>query len=53
MIYSLADFGAEEVRNDHNYLINYFKGNYGALPFIDFSKLLNQNSSEEDEDGKL
>jgi hypothetical protein len=53
VIYSLADFGAEEVRNDHNYLINYFKGNYGALPFIDFSKLLNQNSSEGDEDGKL
>jgi len=53
VIYSLADFGAEEVRNDHNYLINYFKGNYGALPFIDFSKLLDQNSSEEDEDGKL
>ena len=53
VIYSLADFGAEEVRNDHNYLINYFKGNYGALPFIDFSKLLNQNSSEEDEDGNL
>jgi len=53
IIYSLADFGAEEVRNDHNYLINYFKGNYGALPFIDFSKLLNQNSSEEDEDGEV
>lgn len=48
VIYSLADFGAEEVRNDHNFLINYFKGNYGALPFINFSKLLNQNSSEED-----
>jgi len=41
VIYSLADFGSEEVRNDHNFLINYFKGNYGALPFIDFSKLLN------------
>ncbi|NDL67895.1 AAA family ATPase [Anaerotalea alkaliphila] len=53
VIYSLADFGAEEVRNDHNYLINYFKGNYGALPFIDFSKLLNQNSSEGDENGQL
>jgi len=50
VIYSLADFGAKEVRNDHNYLINYFKGNYGALPFIDFSKLLNQNSCEEGED---
>jgi len=53
VIYSLADFGAEEVRNDHNYLINYFKGNYGALPFIDFSKLLNQNGSEEDEEGEV
>ena len=53
VIYSLADFGAEEVRNDHNYLINYFKGNYGALPFIDFSKLLKQNGSEEVEDGNL
>ncbi len=53
VIYSLADFGSEEVRNDHNFLINYFKGNYGALPFIDFSKLLNSNSGEEDEDGKL
>jgi len=53
VIYSLADFGSEEVRNDHNYLINYFKGNYGALPFIDFSKLLNQSSSEEEVDGEL
>jgi hypothetical protein len=53
VIYSLADFGAEEVRNDHNYLINYFKGNYGALPFIDFSKLLNQNGSEGDGDGEV
>ncbi|ABR46470.1 abortive infection protein, putative [Alkaliphilus metalliredigens QYMF] len=53
VIYSLADFGSEEVRNDHNFLINYFKGNYGALPFIDFSKLLNSNSGEEDEDGNL
>jgi uncharacterized protein len=53
VIYSLADFGAEEVRNDHNYLINYFKGNYGALPFIDFSKLINQNISEEGEDGEV
>lgn len=52
VIYSLADFGAEEVRNDHNYLVNYFKGNYGALPFLDFSKLLHQNSSAEGEDGK-
>ncbi len=39
-LYSLADFGSEEVRNDENYLINYFKGKYGALPFADFSALL-------------
>lgn len=52
-VYSLADFGSEEVRNDHNYLINYFKGNYGALPFIDFTNLLNQTMEEVVEDGKL
>ncbi|OBR68407.1 abortive infection protein [Paenibacillus oryzae] len=45
-VYSLADFGSESVRNDHNYLINYFKGNYGALPFIDFSGLLEDVSNE-------
>ena len=53
VIYSLADFGSEEVRNDHNFLINYFKGNYGTLPFIDFSKLLNQDGNKEDEDGEV
>lgn len=53
VIYSLADFGSEEVRNDHNYLINYFKGNYGALPFVDFSKLLNKEYSEEEDDGTI
>ena len=47
-IYTLADFGSEEVRNDHNYLINYFKGNYGALPFIDFSSLLSDDRRKED-----
>ncbi len=47
VIYSLADFGSEEVRNDHNFLINYFKGNYGALPFIDFSRLLETGSRED------
>ncbi len=49
VIYSLADFGSGEVRNDHNYLINYFKGNYGALPFIDFTKLLSSDDSKEEE----
>jgi len=48
VIYSLADFGSEEVRNDHNYLINYFKGNYGALPFMDFSNLLIKRDREEE-----
>ncbi len=52
-IFSLADFGSEEVRNDHNFLINYLKGNYGAIPFIDFSKLLNSHSDRGNEDGKL
>jgi len=45
-IYSLSDFGSKEVRNDHNYLLNYFKGNYGALPSVDFSKVLNQLCEE-------
>ncbi|MBP3040997.1 ATP-binding protein [Bacillaceae bacterium Marseille-Q3522] len=38
-IYSLADFGSIDVRNDQNYMLNYFKGKYGTLPYIDFSKL--------------
>ena len=48
VIYSLADLGSEEVRNDHNFLLNYFKGNYGALPFMDFSKLLTDVNSKEE-----
>ena len=47
VLYSLADFGSADVRNDQNYLINYFKGNYGALPYIDFAGLLKQPSGEE------
>src|SRR5690554_756371 len=50
IIYSLADFGSVDVRNDHNYLINYFKGNYGALPFMDFSKLLENGDDGEGEE---
>lgn len=38
-IYSLADFGSTDVWNDQNYLLNYFKGKYGTLPYIDFSRL--------------
>lgn len=39
-LYTLADFGSQEVRNDENYLLNYVKGKYGPLPYIDFSALL-------------
>lgn len=53
VIYSLADFGSEEVRNDHNFLINYFKGNYGALPFIDFAKLIYVDNGEEGQNDTL
>jgi len=45
-IYSLADFGSADVRNDQNYLISYFKGKYGALPYIDFSKLFINEAKE-------
>lgn len=47
-IYSLADFGSTDVRNDQNYLINYFKGKYGTLPYIDFSKLFSVEAKEEE-----
>lgn len=50
IIYSLADFGSEEVRNDHNHLIRYFKGDYGALPFYDFSVLLREPEEAYEED---
>ncbi len=53
ILYSLADFGSETVRNDHNFLINYFKGNYGALPFIDFSSLLKQHTVTEKANGDV
>ncbi|WHH60024.1 ATP-binding protein [Petroclostridium sp. X23] len=43
-VYSLADFGSTDVRNDQNYLLNYFKGKYGTLPYIDFSKLFAKES---------
>lgn len=41
-IYTLADFGSTDVRNDENYLINYFKGKYSSLPYIDFSSLFRE-----------
>lgn len=39
-VYTLADFGSTEVRNDENYLINYFKGKYTSMPYIDFFSLI-------------
>lgn len=45
ILYSLADFGSKDVRNDENYMINYFKGKYSSLPYIDFSSLI--ESSQE------
>lgn len=47
IIYSLADFGSTDVRNDQNYLINYFKGKYGTLPYIDFAKVFSSQEEEE------
>ena len=39
-IYSLAEFGSKEVRNDENFLINYFKGKYTSMPYINFANFL-------------
>lgn len=38
-LYSMTDFGSD-VRSDEDYLLNYFKGKYGALPFADFSGII-------------
>lgn len=46
-LYTLADFGSEEVRNDENYLTNYFKGKYSSMPYIDFSLLLKKEAADE------
>lgn len=49
-LYTLASFGSEAVRNDENYLINYFKGKYSSMPYIDFSLLLKNSESSAKED---
>lgn len=52
-LYSLADFGSEKVRNDENYLRNYFKGKYTSMPFIDFSSIISAESEQRsDENGE-
>lgn len=45
-VYTLADFGSEEVRNDENYLVNYFKGKYSSMPYIDFASVISQEDDE-------
>lgn len=47
-LYSLADFGSTGVRNDENFLINYFKGKYSTLPYIDFAALLKKTVNNDD-----
>ncbi len=42
-ICTLADFGSVSVRNDENYMINYLKGKYSSMPYIDFSSLIANN----------
>lgn len=37
LVYKLSDI---EIRNDANYMKNYFEGKFGALPFIDFETAL-------------
>lgn len=42
-IYKLSDI---ELRNDANYMKNYFEGKFGALPFIDFETALDLGKGE-------
>lgn len=46
-VYKLSDI---ELRNDANYMKNYFEGKFGALPFIDFESAL---ESKEGADGDI
>jgi hypothetical protein len=39
-LYSLGDFGSVSVRNDQDFIKNYFKGRYGRLPYIDLESIL-------------
>lgn len=48
-LYSLADFGSEEVRGDGSLLRQYFKGNFGALPLGSFAMALRKLQQEGDE----
>ena len=43
-VYKLSDI---DLRNDANYMKNYFEGKFGALPFIDFEKALDEEEGAE------
>ena len=47
--YNLSDVRSKNIRNDENYLINYFKGKYARLPYINFEEVFN---GDEDTDEK-
>lgn len=46
-IISLAYLGSNYIRNDQNYLMNYFKGEYATLPYIDFTKVFIAQAEED------
>ncbi len=42
-IYRLSDFN---IRNNADYMKNYFEGNFGAMPFIDFEAVIEDDKGE-------
>ena len=44
-VYKLSDI---DLRNDANYMKNYFEGKFGALPFIDFESALENEEGADD-----
>jgi len=48
-LYALSDFGSVSVRNDQDFIRNYFKGRYGKLPYIDLEEILLAAMEEKNE----
>jgi len=48
-LYALSDFGSVSVRNDQDFIKNYFKGRYGRLPYIDLEGILTAAMEEKNE----
>lgn len=46
-LHSLGDFGSVSVRNDQDFIRNYFKGRYGRLPYIDLETIFTSGFSAE------